>query len=172
MPAVIVKLRCPECQTLFRCKLGSADEPVPQDCPACGAAEERASRLDLDNPRAPVVRSNTARAVDEVWKIGQERYGLTDMRDDARPGETVAPKLTKDQQAMADGWDLGKQAAKPIAAAAGFGGANWLDVARNATAHDRATGGTDPLVGVMKGLKSQPAPFRVENTMPAVGRRR
>lgn len=80
----------------------SADDPP---CPnlACGAAQTNIG-MDYTSNRAPaaVGMSNSTKAIDETARIVQEDYGYTNLRDDVRLGETMAPKLPPAQQARAD----------------------------------------------------------------------
>lgn len=62
--------------------------------------------MDFASNRAPgIIGTNVhVKAIDETAKIVMEDYGHTDMRDDVRPGETMAPKLPPAQQAAADNY--------------------------------------------------------------------
>ncbi len=46
--------------------------------------------------------SNIGKAVDLTADIVMKDYGLTDLKDKMKPGETMAPKLAPTQQAMAE----------------------------------------------------------------------
>ena len=60
--------------------------------------------MDLTIARAPATigASIQVKAIDETAKIVMEEHGFTDLRDDVRPGETMAPKLHPNLQAQAD----------------------------------------------------------------------
>lgn len=61
-------------------------------------------RAMLDEQRAPaqIGKSNVVKAVDQTADIVMKDYALTDLRDGIRPGESMAPKLAPQQQALAD----------------------------------------------------------------------
>lgn len=84
----------------------SMDDPVP-DCPnlACGEAQTPIG-MDLTSNKAPATVGMNVRvkAMDETSNIVMRDYGMTDLRDDVREGESMAPKLPPVQQAMADGF--------------------------------------------------------------------
>lgn len=71
--------------------------------------------LDLSLNKAPAAIGGNIhiKAIDETQKIVTEDYGLSDIRSDVRIGESAAPKLAPQQQAMADAFFNGgrKQAA-------------------------------------------------------------
>lgn len=84
--------------------LNLPDPPCPNL--ACGEAEPVTTRnIDFNSRRAPaaVGMSNKTKAIDETARIVMNDYGMTDLRDDVREGESSAPKLPPRQQAMADG---------------------------------------------------------------------
>ena len=66
--------------------------------------ENQRLRAMLDERQAPGhIGGNTmVNAVDATANIVMQDYGLTDLRDGIRPGESMAPKLPPSQQAMAD----------------------------------------------------------------------
>ena len=71
-------------------------------CPKCRAKARKRRGLDM-NGRAPAVGGSlVVRAVDTTAEIVMEDHGMTNLRDDAREGESMAPKLPPAQQAMAD----------------------------------------------------------------------
>jgi predicted nucleic acid-binding Zn-ribbon protein len=91
---------------------------VPKRNPACPkrscrestALEEKdreiarlQAMLAEQRPPGHIGANNAVRAVDETAKIVMEDYGMTDLKDNVRPGENVAPKLPPAQQAAADG---------------------------------------------------------------------
>ena len=94
----------------------SSDESYP-DCPRCSAPEP------AWRPQAIAIKGNKARAIDLAQTIAEEDYGLTNMRDNTREGETAAmdkPAETtaereKRMQATADLMKLNAQAeANPV----------------------------------------------------------
>ena len=162
MPSVKVILGCPDCGRRFSYIHTSAGEPEEQFCPFCGEAESAGVGMDFSSNRAPVATSNTTRAVNEAYRQ-MEGAGFTDMKDGLREGDTAAPSLTKDQSEMAEAWDAAKKPTPALITPAmvgaqnmGVSGAtNWLDVARAQTGIDRQQGVRDPLVPVLKTLRSQ-----------------
>lgn len=61
----------------------SSDEPYP-DCPRCSQPEP------AWRPQSITITGNKSRAIDLAQKMAEEDYGLTDMRDNTREGETAA----------------------------------------------------------------------------------
>lgn len=70
--------------------------------------------MDLSLNKAPATVGGNihVRAMDETAQIVMQDYGMTDMRDDVRPGENAAPKLPPRQQQMADNFFGGGGAAR------------------------------------------------------------
>lgn len=80
------------------------DDPTPP-CPnlACGEASDPIGMdLSLNTAPASIGGNIHVKAVDETARIVMEEHGMTDLRDDVRPGETMAPKLHPQLQAKAD----------------------------------------------------------------------
>lgn len=89
-------------------------------CPskACIAKQQLiAAQKEMENLRRmveqgvpPAQHGNNVRvkAVDETAKIVMEDYNMTDLKDNIRQGESVAPKLPGVQQTMADNYFGGK----------------------------------------------------------------
>ncbi len=87
MSRVIRIIRCLDCGLKYRRTQDSAEDPAP--CPACGVLEPALpARIS-----APAIVGHKSRAVDTAWKVAQEDFGLTNMRDGAHEGETafIAP---------------------------------------------------------------------------------
>lgn len=94
-----------------------------------GAVSEREAHLAL-NPTPeppPVIMSDgkllpqisiggsvQGKAIDSTANIIMQDYKMTDLRDDARPGESSAPPLPPKQQAMADNFFSKKNPAIPF----------------------------------------------------------
>lgn len=75
--------RCPSCGKKYkRIEEGPAQNPP---CPDCGAAQI------ILPPRiaAPAIVGTKSRAVDEAYKIASEDYGLTNINDSGREGDTA-----------------------------------------------------------------------------------
>lgn len=153
-----VQFRCDCCGNVFEKTLRSLDTPDPP-CPnlACpGPHFNRADRaaiteeipdnvtsmpdrMDWQSGRAPAHTgaNNQVKAVDATAEIVMQDYGLSDLRDGVRPGETMAPKLAPKLQQMADGF-FGGGAAKGM-------GVNSGQLARRAMSGAmRPTGPSNP----------------------------
>jgi hypothetical protein len=118
-----IKLRCRRCGRRYAyitTKLDRKDPPCPKV--ACRVAREiEADRLQtanmlkmFDEGRSPAhIGANVGvKAVDETAKIVMEDYRLTDLKDNIRHGETMAPKLPVHQQQAADNFFNPSGAAK------------------------------------------------------------
>ena len=116
---VRVTYQCDDCgkqyKRVFKA-VPKADPPCPN--PRCAAAREVAAmRREVETLKAMIASGSApaqigaktvVKAVDETAKIVMEDYGMTNLRDGIRPGESVAPKLPPQQQAAADGYFGGK----------------------------------------------------------------
>lgn len=82
MPRFIRVFRCPDCNHKWKAesKLGF---PEP-DCPQCGFHPDPLP----DRVCAPAIVGTRSKAVDQAWSIAQEDFGLTNMRDNTKEGET------------------------------------------------------------------------------------
>ena len=88
------------------------DPPCPSK--ACAAKQEiealkrQMANLQkmIEDQHAPSQIGNkvVVKAVDETAKIVMEDYKMTDLKDNIRHGESVAPKLPGQQQALADNY--------------------------------------------------------------------
>lgn len=120
--------RCPYCQSYFWVTLQGRNDPPPDDCPICrntGTAPELPPKQFTAG--APALLKGAAKNVDTMYRqmeegaqfradMAQEKFGLdsesanelklTDMRDDARAGETSVKPLTADQAAIMANADL------------------------------------------------------------------
>lgn len=83
MPRYIRVYRCPDCGWKWKCesKLGF----VEPDCPQCGFHPDPLP----DRVAAPAIIGTKARAVDQAYDIVSSDYGLTNLRDGAREGDTA-----------------------------------------------------------------------------------
>jgi hypothetical protein len=83
MPRYIRVYRCPDCGHKWRTesKLGFL-EP---DCPQCGFHPDPLPvRMGM-----PAIIGTKAKAVDEAYRVASEDYGLTNLRDNSKEGETA-----------------------------------------------------------------------------------
>lgn len=97
----LVKLRCTDCGTRFKRTVHSIDEDNPP-CPKCSVQKANIG-LDVAAGLVPSIGGSPAvRAMDFTMETVADEYGFTDLRTDARAGETMTPKLPPQQQAAAD----------------------------------------------------------------------
>lgn len=105
---------CQRCGEEFSWKAktpGGKDRPCPRR--ACreairqeeiqAAAEKLAGILE-HGPPAVVGRNPYVKAADKTADMVMTDYGMTDLKDNIREGEAMAPKLPKPMQAAADGF--------------------------------------------------------------------
>jgi hypothetical protein len=105
--------RCNRCGNEYSyvvSKLTTRDRPCPRK--ACKEAvfeedvERRARHLAqmIEDQRAPAHIGDkiVVKAVDKTADVVMTDYGLTDLKDNIRPGESMAPKLAPPMQAAAD----------------------------------------------------------------------
>lgn len=100
-------------------------------------------RCMLEEGRAPasIGQNLRVKAVDETARIVMEDQHLTDLRDNVRMGETMAPKLPQAQQALADSMFSSKPgAATPVISSDGRRGMT-IPSARLRAVGMRAIGG-------------------------------
>ncbi len=99
-----VLLRC-TCGHKYKRILKSLDQPDPP-CPKCKKAAAPPRGIDLTSGKAPaaVGMSVNVKAMDETANIVMQDYGMTDMRDNVREGETARPKLRPDMQKKVEGF--------------------------------------------------------------------
>lgn len=106
--------RCPECGHRYASKWAKAPPKKDVPCPrrACvGERELRQAKLEnqrllqmLEERKAPaqIGASNMVKAVDFTAEATMKSYGMTDLKDNIREGESMAPKLPGAAQAAAD----------------------------------------------------------------------
>lgn len=96
-----ITLRCTDCAHRWRRTVTDPSEPDPP-CPNCAKATKNIG-LDVTAGKAPSIGGNiSVKAMDATLDAVAEDYGFTDLRTDAREGETMTPKLPVQQQLMAD----------------------------------------------------------------------
>jgi hypothetical protein len=94
-------LRCTDCAHKWRRTVTDPDEADPP-CPRCAKATRNIG-LDVAAGKVPAIGGNLAvKAMDFTLETVAQEYGMTDLRTDAREGETMTPKLPPPQQLMAD----------------------------------------------------------------------
>ena len=108
--------RCGKNYSYVAARLSGPDRPCPKKkCKQAAHEEEiqRAARnlvamLESQKPPGHVGAKVSVKAVDETAKVVMEDYHFTDLKDNIREGEAVAPKLPPEQQKLADGYFGGK----------------------------------------------------------------
>ena len=108
--------RCPDCGHKYHSAWAKAPTKKELPCPRRACAQERALRQEriendrlramLAEQRTPAVvgANNTVKAVDATAEMVMADYNLTDLRDNIREGESMAPKLPAAAQAAADSY--------------------------------------------------------------------
>lgn len=81
MPIIRRTYRCSDCGYEMTRTEYASDEPIP-DCPACHIATQKVPGLFS-------IKTNRSRAVDVAQQIAEEDFGLTNMRDNQRAGDTA-----------------------------------------------------------------------------------
>lgn len=94
--------------TIYKCKscacitkiFEDIGETSLTDCPACGSKEiQYRGKISHDVSGQNAIQT---KAIDKTAEIVMGNYGMTDLRDNVRVGETMAPKLSPHLQAGAD----------------------------------------------------------------------
>lgn len=109
-------LRCGNVYSKIVAKLTDDNPPCPKKkCreaikAEAQAAMERNLRAMIEAERGPAtIGSNiTVKAIDKTAEIVQSDYGLTNLKDNIREGEIMAPRLPPKQQDAADNFFSGK----------------------------------------------------------------
>lgn len=115
-------LRCGKPYSYVATRLTDPDRPCPKKkCKAAALQEEIETRarnlaamLESGRPPGHIGDNVTVKAVDETANIVMHDYGMTDLKDNIRTGESVAPKLPPHQQKLADGYFGGSAVAERI----------------------------------------------------------
>lgn len=104
---------CNRCGKEYRyttTKLTAKDKPCPKKKCVEAAIREQVEKeqanfqriVDTGVPPGHIGDKPLVRAVDETAKIVMEDHKMTDLRDNLRPGDAMAPKLPGQMQNMAD----------------------------------------------------------------------
>ena len=166
----------------YRCESGhefshwhnSADEAAPDFCPIC----VQKSKTDWIPDGAHIGGSARSKAERMAFEVARDQYGMTDMKDSTREGESIVkppPAPQGDARALQDAIDTSMQAARvqlnetqqkmasqfwgagattPVQAAAA--NANLMGLARQATAETRATEGASPMHQFHDAMRKNP----------------
>lgn len=104
MPKYRITFRCGGCGETYK-KLMAHRESVPRKCPCCGKSYKN-NGLDeiIASGKSPamVKEHSIGKAMDATAKMVMEDYGMTDMKDNFRLGETLVPGQTPEQKQLAD----------------------------------------------------------------------
>ena len=85
---------CDDCDLTFK-SFREVDGPMP-DCPVCIPDETPFEA------KAPALLTNKAKAIDIAQKVAEESFGLTDMKDNNRPGDVVVKSPSPIQTAESE----------------------------------------------------------------------
>jgi predicted nucleic acid-binding Zn-ribbon protein len=149
------------------------DPPCPKvECIVARSLEDKQREVDnlrqmLESQTAPAqVGANVqVRAVDETAKVVMEDYGMTNLKDNVRQGESVAPTLAPEQQRQADNY-FGSKGSVPVITAPGekratMRAAHMHALGRRAMAGAFANMAVPPTAIVPDAVAGQPALTRV-----------
>jgi hypothetical protein len=99
-----IVFRCKHCGNAWA-KICATPDPKQPRCPNLDCKKvHRDIGFDpgLGTAPAAVGMSNTTKAIDLTAEITMKTYGLTDLKDNLREGESMAPKLPAPQQQQVD----------------------------------------------------------------------
>jgi hypothetical protein len=110
-----ITCQCDLCGTIYSYeveKIPKKDRLCPDPICADMRRTKRSARevanieqiVETRRPPGHIGESVVVKAIDETAKIVMQDYGLTDLKDNIRAGDSVAPKLPAPQQRMADGF--------------------------------------------------------------------
>src|SRR5208282_3179554 len=166
--------RCPECGHKYASHWAKSPPKKDLPCPRPTCATERDLRQTkadnqrllamLAEQRAPgLIGANvTVRAVDATAEMVMKDYGMTDLRDNIREGESMAPKLPPAAQAAADGYFAPEKTRQPMKAVdlatnrmRTIPAAALNKIAERATAGRYARRGVSPVSVIPQDLRGQ-----------------
>ena len=109
------RFRCSDCGHEWKSRWSSApvtkDPPCPN--PSCQQVRQlRQAQIEIQNLRKMIeeqkapgqIGSPEVKKVDWVAETTMQSYGMTDLKDNLREGDTMAPKLAPKAQAAADNY--------------------------------------------------------------------
>lgn len=105
-------LRCNRAYSYTTARISDDDRPCPRRACKQAAMDEEIERrarnmaaiIDSQRPPGHIGESITVKAIDATAEVVMSDYKLTDLKDNIRHGEAMAPKLPPDQQKLADGF--------------------------------------------------------------------
>lgn len=111
--------RCGHHYSRITTKLDKKDPPCPKRACKEAAFEEAVERearnrtqmFEEQRPPGHIGQSVTVKAIDKTAEIVMKDHGMTDLRDNLRMGDTMAPKLPGAMQSAADNFFGGKAVA-------------------------------------------------------------
>jgi hypothetical protein len=104
-PAPNTIYRCDDCRAVARV-FEDVGETLLNDCPSCGSANIiYRGKISHDIPTGSITKN---RCVDKTADIVMTDYGMTNLKDNVRVGENMAPKLAPHLQGAADNMFGGK----------------------------------------------------------------
>ena len=180
MAKFVTRLRCVDCGKDWK-----EDQAVLEDldmitCPECSVVmmlpkrslEEQAKRLSEPPPAIRGNSSNASRAVDFTYKMAEQDYGMTDMKDNLRDGDTAykMPIVTPDHNPVAQainqrGGFFNNGAPQNVISQR----SSSMDIAAAARAERHASGIADPVSVLQKSVKNTPSVIDMARSNP-VGR--
>lgn len=179
-----VKCQCDRCGHVYHSAWAKAppkrDPPCPRKKCIEAAAREvseaevvRLQQMLLEQRGPPTVGANkVVRAVDATAEMVMEDYGLTNLKDNIREGESMAPPLPQPQQARADAYfgGGGLKTQVPVLAAPGeprhtMSGAQLNRLGRRAIAGAFRNMSMSP-AAIMPDAAKGSAPLRLVRTEP------
>jgi hypothetical protein len=101
-------LRCGRKYTRFIERISDPDPPCPYKACQKAIAREKAEKetrhveamIETGETPGHVGANNRVKAIDATAEIVMQDYGMTDLKDNTRQGESMAPQLTPRQRAM------------------------------------------------------------------------
>lgn len=117
-PKYRITCRCLRCGNTYKkvvARLTDDNPPCPKRaCKAAAVAEERAImernlRAMIEAERGPghIGNNDTVKIIDKTAEIVQQDYGLTNLKDNIREGESMVPSLPPKMQQAADNFFKG-----------------------------------------------------------------
>ncbi len=128
-----ITVRCLRCGKPFNyttSRIMEDDRPCPRKACKSAALNEEIERrarnmaaiIESQRPPGHIGDSITVKAIDATAEVVMQDYALTDLKDNIRHGEAMAPKLPPDKQKLADGFFGGAFAGMSISPATAMPG--------------------------------------------------
>lgn len=149
------KYRCTDCkhEWVNHC----IDKTIPtESCPEC----ERATK-HKERPKDYSLNKNVSKAVDYTYRMAEDQYGLSDMKDRVEMGETAAivkNDITKVMDQRGGFYGTQGQSTNQVMS----GRTSAMDMASAARIERMTQGISDPVQQLQKGLQSANAPSVID----------